>query len=143
MTRVTVTGATGLIGPRVIGALQAAGAEVGVLSRDGERAARQLSESGLQPVQGFTWDLMSEPAPTAALEGRDAVIHLAGESISQRWTEQSKRAIRQSRVTGTRNLMAGLERAGERPMTLVSSSAVRPAPITAARSRREPQCGQV
>jgi uncharacterized protein (TIGR01777 family) len=121
---VTVTGATGLIGPRVIGALQAAGAEVSVLSRNAERASTRLADAGLAPVQAFTWDLMGQAAPSEALEGRDAVIHLAGESIAQRWTDQSKRAIRDSRVIGTRNLLAGLEQTTERPATLVSSSAV-------------------
>ncbi|MHB8234218.1 MAG: TIGR01777 family oxidoreductase [Solirubrobacteraceae bacterium] len=124
MTRVTVTGATGLIGPRVIGALQAGGTEVSVLSRDGGRAAERLAEAGLQPVQAFTWDLMGEPAPAEALEGRDAVIHLAGENIAQRWNDASKQAIRESRVTGTRNLLAGLEQTQVRPAALVSSSGV-------------------
>ncbi len=120
----TVTGATGLIGPRVIGALQAGGAEVSVLSRDRKRAAKRLADAGLQPVQAFTWDLMSEPAPTEALEGRDAVVHLAGENIAQRWNDESKRAIRETRVTGTRNLLAGLEQTSARPAALVSSSGV-------------------
>jgi uncharacterized protein len=124
VTRVTVTGATGLIGPRVIGALQAGGAEVSVLSRDGRRAAKRLADTDLQPVQAFTWDLMSEAAPTEALEGRDAVVHLAGENIAQRWTEASKQAIRESRVTGTRNLLAGLEQTTARPAALVCSSGV-------------------
>src|SRR5882724_797819 len=124
MTRVTVTGATGLIGPRVIGALQAGGAEVSVLSRDRERASQRLAEAGLEPVRGFTWDLMSEPAPAEALDGRDAVIHLAGENIAQRWNEHSKQAIRETRVTGTRNLLAGLTQTAARPAALVSSSGV-------------------
>jgi uncharacterized protein (TIGR01777 family) len=122
--RVTVTGATGLIGPRAIGALQAAGAEVTVLSRDGAKAAKRLAEQGLEPVQALDWDLLSEPAPSEALEGRDAVVHLAGENIAQRWSERAKRAIRETRVTGTRNLLAGLEQTDTRPGTLVSSSAI-------------------
>jgi uncharacterized protein (TIGR01777 family) len=122
--RVTVTGATGLIGPRVIGALQSGGADVTVLSRDGAKANARLAEQGLDPVQAFDWDLMSEPAPSAALERRDAVVHLAGENIAQRWSETAKQAIRESRVTGTRNLLAGLEQTSARPTTLVSSSAV-------------------
>jgi uncharacterized protein (TIGR01777 family) len=122
--RVTVTGATGLIGPRLIGALQGAGAQVSVLSRDGARAERRLRELGLAPVESFDWDLMAEPAPAPALEGRDAVVHLAGENIAQRWSDGAKRAIRDSRVTGTRNLLAGLKQAEHRPSTLVSSSGV-------------------
>jgi uncharacterized protein len=122
--RVTVTGATGLIGPRLIGALQAGGAQVSVLSRDGVRAQRQLAAAGLQPVEAFDWELMGEPAPAQALEGRDAVVHLAGENIAQRWSEQAKRAIRDSRIAGTRNLLAGLRQVATRPATLVSSSGV-------------------
>jgi uncharacterized protein len=121
---VTVTGATGLIGTRLIGTLQAAGAQVSVLSRDSARAQERLGAAGLQPVQAFDWDLMSEPAPTQALEGREAIVHLAGENIAQRWSEEAKRAIRDSRITGTRNLLAGLEQAAARPSTLVSSSGV-------------------
>jgi uncharacterized protein (TIGR01777 family) len=122
--RVTLTGATGLIGPRVIGVLQSAGAEVTVLSRDADKARERLAAAGLAPVQAFDWDLMSAPAPAPALDGRDAVIHLAGENIAQRWSEQAKQAIRETRVTGTRNLLAGLELASARPGVLVSSSGV-------------------
>jgi uncharacterized protein (TIGR01777 family) len=116
---VTVTGASGLIGPQLVAALQARGARVTVLSRDPARARKRLGE-----VEAFAWDLLREPAPAAALEGRDAVVHLAGEPVAQRWSAKAKRAIRESRVLGTRNLLAGLETAGPRPGTLVSSSAI-------------------
>jgi hypothetical protein len=122
--RVTVTGATGLIGPRLIAALQRGGTQVTVLSRDSARAQQRLSAAGLEPVEAFDWDLMSEPAPAQALQGRDAVVHLAGENIAQRWSAEAKRAIRASRITGTRNLLAGLEQADARPAALVSSSGV-------------------
>jgi uncharacterized protein (TIGR01777 family) len=122
--RVTVTGATGLIGPHVIGALQRRGAEVSVLSRDARRARKRLGDAGLAPVEAFDWDLLGEPAPAAALDGRNAVVHLAGENVAQRWSASAKRAIRESRVTGTRNLLAGIERAAARPRALVSSSAI-------------------
>src|ERR1700749_3436404 len=122
--RVTVTGATGLIGRSLLGELQRRGAEGTVLSRDGERARKRLAEAGLAPVEAFDWDLLSEPAPVAALEGRDAIAHLAGENVAQRWSEQAKRAIRGSRVTGTRNLLAGIEQAQSRPQALIGSSAI-------------------
>lgn len=121
---VTVTGATGLIGPPLVAALQDRGAQVTVLSRDAERAAKRLSGEGRPPVEAFAWDLMSEPAPSAALEGRDAVVHLAGENVAQRWSAEAKRAIRESRVTGTRNLLAGMRAAANPPRTLLSSSAI-------------------
>ncbi len=124
MRRVTVTGATGLIGEPLVAALQDAGAQVTVLSRDPERARKSLSRRGHEPVEAYAWDLMSEPAPTAALTGRDAIIHLAGENIAQRWNARAKQAIRDSRVTGTRNLLAGIRDAEQQPRALISSSGV-------------------
>jgi hypothetical protein len=118
-TRVVVTGATGLIGQQLVKALRADGAEVSVLTRDPARARQKLGD-----VEALAWDLIGEPAPLAALEGRDAVIHLAGEPVAQRWSSEAKQAIEASRVTGTRNLLEGLRAAGERPRVLISSSAI-------------------
>jgi uncharacterized protein len=116
--RVTITGATGLLGRRLVSALKERGDEVTVLSRSPEKARSALG------VDAVAWDPMAGPAPAEALNGRDAVVHLAGENVAQRWTERSKRAIRESRETGTRNLVAGLRSADPRPSVLVSSSAV-------------------
>ncbi len=125
----TVTGATGLIGPALVAALAARGNEVTVLSRDPARAKAAFGAAGAAEVQALQWDLMSEPAPAQALAGRDAVVHLAGENVAQRWTAKAREAIRESRVTGTRHLLEGLREAGrvdpsERPRTLVSASAI-------------------
>jgi uncharacterized protein (TIGR01777 family) len=95
-----------------VAALRARGDEVTVLSRD--------------PRQGERWDPVREPAPARALAGRDAVVHLAGENIAQRWTAPAKQVIEESRVQGTRNLVAALAAlsADERPRTLLSGSAI-------------------
>jgi hypothetical protein len=122
--RVTITGATGLIGRALVAQLQERGAEVTVLSRNPSRARELLAADGAPPVQAHAWDLMREPAPADALSGRDAVVHLAGENVAQRWSEQAKRAIRDSRVVGTRNLLAGLLEAQPRPRTLIAGSAI-------------------
>src|SRR5206468_1561023 len=63
-------------------------------------------------------------APAAALAGRDAVLHLAGEDVAQRWTDDARRRILESREVGTRHLVAGLRAADPRPHALVSASAV-------------------
>ena len=118
--RVTVTGATGLIGSKLIAKLKARGDEVTVLSRSPDKARATLG-SGWDVVR---WDPGEGPAPREALDGRDGVIHLAGEPVAQRWNEKSKARIRASRETGTRNLVAGLRAADPRPRVLVSSSAV-------------------
>jgi uncharacterized protein (TIGR01777 family) len=122
--RVSVTGATGLIGPPLVDALRDRGAQVTVLSRDPVRAAARLNAAGRRAVKAVAWEPLGEPAPAEALEGRDAIVHLAGENVAQRWSEKARRAIRESRVTGTRNLLAGLWRAEQRPRTLLSSSAI-------------------
>jgi uncharacterized protein (TIGR01777 family) len=116
--RVTATGATGLIGTRLVQALKARGDEVTVLSRNPGKARDALG------VEAVAWDPERGPAPTEALAGRDAVVHLAGENVAQRWTNSSRERIRNSRERGTRNLVAGLSDADPRPGTLVSSSAV-------------------
>jgi uncharacterized protein len=122
--RVTVTGATGLIGPALVAALRDGGAQVTVLSRDPARAEARLGSTAPVGVEAVGWDLVKEPAPARALAGRDAVVHLAGENVAQRWTAKARQAIRDSRVTGTRHLLAGLRGAEPRPRTLVSASAI-------------------
>ena len=117
--RVGLTGATGFIGRRLVAALRRRGDEVRVFSRTVARARERLS-----PVSDFVeWDPRAGPAPAEALSGLDAVVHLAGERVDQRWTQVTKRKIFDSRVAGTRNLVAGLERAEPRPAVLVSASA--------------------
>jgi uncharacterized protein len=116
--RVTLTGATGLIGTRLVRALQARGDEVTVLSRDPARAARALGATAQE------WDPAGGPAPAGALSGRDAVVHLAGARVDQRWSDDARAAILESRAAGTRHLVDGLRAADPRPGALVSSSAV-------------------
>lgn len=111
--RVTVTGATGLIGRALVSALRERGDEVTILSRSAPGAVR--------------WeDPKAEPPPAEALAGRDAVLHLLGENVAQRWTDAAKREIRASRELGTRQAVEGLRRLDpdRRPSTLVSMSAI-------------------
>ena len=115
--RVVVTGATGLIGSRLVAALKGRNDDVTVLSRDPDKATKRLG------VRAERWDLLAAPAPAGALAGRDGVIHLAGEQVAQRWTADARERIRSSRVVGTANLVAGLEAADPRPRVLVSASA--------------------
>jgi uncharacterized protein len=110
--KITITGASGMIGAKLVERLRARGDEVTTLSRNPSSAG------------AVAWQPEDEPAPAAALAGRDAVIHLAGENVAQRWSDDAKRRIRSSRELGTRHLVAGIEAADPRPRVLVSSSAV-------------------
>ena len=123
MPRVVVTGATGMIGRALVSALVARGEEVVVLSRDAQRARQALGDG----VEAHAWPSpLTEPPPEAALAGADAVVHLLGEPIAQRWTDEAKEAIRESRVRSTHALVEGLLALApeRRPRTLVSQSAV-------------------
>src|SRR4051794_37156611 len=117
--RVTVTGATGSLGSRVVRELAHRGDDVTVLSRRPEKARAALGD-----VHAVAWDPEVGPAPPDALAGRDGVVHLAGEPIAQRWTDEARKRIRDSREVGTRNLVAGLREAAPRPGVLVAGSAV-------------------
>jgi uncharacterized protein len=116
--RVTLTGATGRIGSGVAEALVRRGDEVTAFTRNAQRAAGRLP-AGVAVVE---WDPTAGPAPAEALAGRDAVIHLAGEDVAQRWTSAAKQRIRASRKVGTRNLVAGIAASDPRPAALVSGS---------------------
>jgi uncharacterized protein (TIGR01777 family) len=115
--RIAITGATGLIGSRVVAALKDRGDEVTALSRDPVGAIKRLG------VPAERWDPLAGPVPAAALADCDGVIHLAGEPVAQRWTAEARERIRSSRFGGTANLVAGLQDAEPRPKVLVSASA--------------------
>jgi uncharacterized protein (TIGR01777 family) len=114
--RVTVTGATGRLGAMLVRELTGRGDEVTVLTRDPAKASAD--------VEAVQWDPNAGPAPAEALAGRDAVVHLAGEGIAQRWNRAALDRIRTSRELGTRNLVDGIGAADPRPRALVSASAV-------------------
>jgi uncharacterized protein len=116
--RVVVTGATGMIGRALVRALRERDDDVAVLSRDSQRASRQLG------VKAFSWQPAHGPPPAEALEGREGVINLLGEPIAQRWTDSARQRIFASRELGTRNLVAGLRESGPRMRVLVSQSGV-------------------
>lgn len=113
-----VTGATGFVGPRLLRLLD----QPTVLTRNPERAAASIGHLAGRFVH---WDPMEGPPPPEAFEGIDVVFHLAGESVAEgRWTPQQKNKIRDSRVIGTRHLVAGMTRTEAGPQALISASAV-------------------
>jgi uncharacterized protein len=114
--RTLVTGATGLIGRQLLRSIE----NPVVLSRQPSEAERRLG-----PVETYLWEPEAGPAPSEAPRGAEAVFNLAGEPVSEgRWTGEKKRRIRDSRVVGTRNLVAGFAALESRPRVLVSASAV-------------------
>jgi len=114
---ITITGASGFVGRRLMKALSNGNHTLRVLSR---HAGTNLPAG----VKLYPWDPVKGPPPAESLEGADAVVHLAGEPIAQRWNDDVKQRIRESRVTGTHNLVAGLGALGQRPPVLICSSAI-------------------
>lgn len=114
--KIAISGASGLIGRRLLKNLLAAGHSIETLSR---HAGANMPAG----VKVSVWDPLAGEPPADSLRGADAVIHLAGAPVAQRWTDDVKRDIRESRVTGTRNLVKALEKLPERPQVLVSASA--------------------
>lgn len=113
--KITLTGASGFIGQRLVKLLQAEGHELTILSR------REHEGGGSRQV---VWRPEQEDPPAAALEQVDAVIHLAGEPVAQRWTDDVKRRIRSSRVDSTQRLVRALSRGARRPAVLICASAI-------------------
>jgi uncharacterized protein (TIGR01777 family) len=108
-----------MIGSAVCDALLARGDEVVGLTRDPARA-RATNPT----ISWHGWNPTLERPPADALAGVDGVINVVGESINQRWTEEAKRRIYDSRVQATRNLVQAISAAEPRPKVLVSQSAV-------------------
>ncbi|HXR74885.1 MAG TPA: TIGR01777 family oxidoreductase [Bryobacteraceae bacterium] len=113
-----ITGATGFLGRRLVDLLLSEGHSVAYL-------ARKRSTS-LDPRAAFhLWTHRAQMLlELKAVPTCDAVIHLAGESITQRWTNEAKTRIRESRVLLTRDLVDGIGQLQHKPGVLISASAI-------------------
>lgn len=120
--KVAITGGTGFIGKYVVELLLKEGITPVILSRNPQKAQKVLGSG----IKAFAWNPEKELAPSSVLESVDGIIHLAGEGIANgRWTEKRKKQILDSRVLGTRNLVAGINSLkGKKPSVLVSASAI-------------------
>lgn len=115
--KITISGASGFIGRRLLKTLGNEGHTLQVLSR---HAGTNMPGN----VKVWAWDPAKGEPPPESLRETDALIHLAGEPVAQRWNEGSKHRIRESRVAGTRNLVHALAKIRQRPATLVCASAI-------------------
>jgi uncharacterized protein (TIGR01777 family) len=113
---ITISGASGLVGRRLLRVLGSEGHKLHVLSR---YAGTNLP----QGVKLAVWDPESLP-PITSLESADAVIQLAGEPVAQRWTTEVKRRIRESRVGSTERLVEAISKLPRPPRCLVCASAI-------------------
>jgi uncharacterized protein (TIGR01777 family) len=112
--RIAVTGSSGLIGSALVPHLRAAGHEV-------QRVVRRTSAA----PDEITWDPTKGTIDLAALNGVDAVVHLAGAGVGDhRWSDSYKREILDSRVDSTTTIVRAMQQVEHRPRVLVSASAI-------------------
>jgi uncharacterized protein len=112
VAKVLVSGSSGLIGSALIPLLAENGYQVTCLVRGGAPAEDHL-----------VWD-PAKPLAPETVAGFDAVVHLAGEPIVGRWTDEKKRAIGESRVPPTRHLAEALAKTSRPPRVLICGSAI-------------------
>lgn len=116
--KIAVTGASGLVGQALVHDWRAAGHSILAIGR----RAPAASEPSLQSVH---WDPAAGVLAAHALDGADAVVHLAGESLAAgRWTAASKERVRASRVQGTQLIARSMTMLSARPRVLVCASAI-------------------
>lgn len=111
--KILVTGSTGLVGSALVPMLRQSGHEV-------IRAVRRPTEKAGEVF----WNPESGDVDAARLSGIDAAINLAGENIAERWNEEKKRRIRDSRVVGTRLLAEAMTTLDPKPRVLIAASAI-------------------
>lgn len=119
--RVLVTGGTGFIGRALVLALLERGDEVTVLTRQRPSAP----PPGLERVAFREWTPEQDGPWQASVDGQDALVHLAGESVvGKRFTEELRRSALESRIGTAERLVRGIESAARRPRVFVSASGI-------------------
>lgn len=121
--RVVITGATGLIGKKIVAQLHKRNIDVIVFTRSPDKAIRVLPYA-----QGLVrWNAEAQPTQEQidAINGAYSVINLAGENVGEgRWTPTRKKAIFDSRVLGTRGIVHAIRQAEFPPQSLINCSAI-------------------
>lgn len=117
--RIIITGGSGLIGRALVDSLAKDGHEVIVLSRN-PAAVKNLPKG----ARAEKWDGKSAQGWGQLADGADAIVNLAGATISERWSDASKKEIRDSRVNAGKAIVEAVKAAPKKPGVVIQSSAV-------------------
>ncbi|PSR18484.1 TIGR01777 family protein [filamentous cyanobacterium CCP3] len=123
--KIAITGATGFVGSRLVERLQADGHSVVVLTRSVEHGRHVFPAANFPNVEVVAYSpLESGEWQTGLFSGCDGVVNLAGAPISERWSDEHKQAILDSRQIGTQKLVEALAKADPKPTVWVNASAI-------------------
>ncbi len=119
--RIVVTGATGLIGRKLVRALIQRGDSVIVFSRDAEKAKSFFPKA----MESVEWNYRHPEQWRYKIENSDAVVHLAGVNLfAKRWNDEFKRIVLESREVSTKNLVEAIKSCTNKPEVFVSASGI-------------------
>ncbi len=122
--KIAITGATGLVGSRLVEKLNREGHQILVFTRNPNKARKVFPASVYSNLEIVQYTPTESGSWQNSVSGCDAVINLAGEPIAERWSNQQKQAIMESRQIGTRKLVEAIAMAESKPEVLVSGSAI-------------------
>ncbi|MCE2673132.1 MAG: TIGR01777 family oxidoreductase [Microcystis sp. 53598_E5] len=130
--KIAITGATGFVGSRLVVKLYDRGDDILILTRNPDKAGRIYPKSIYPKIEIIPYIATESGDWQKEICGCDAVINLAGEPISERWTGEAKRAIVASREIGTEKIVEAISRservatalADQKPKVLINSSAI-------------------
>ena len=122
--KIAISGATGFVGSRLVERLQEEGHSVVVLTRRADHGRKVFPEIAFPKVDIVEYTPLESGPWQGALSGCDAVVNLAGAPISERWSDEHKQAIVDSRVIGTQKLVEALAQAEPKPTVWINASAI-------------------
>jgi uncharacterized protein (TIGR01777 family) len=122
--KIAITGATGFVGSRLIEKLRDREHQILVFTRNSTKAKKVFPNSAFPNLETIEYNPKESGDWQQAISGCDAVINLAGEPISERWTPEHKREIMESRQLGTRKIVEAIKQAESKPEVLINSSAI-------------------
>ncbi|MEL6910921.1 MAG: TIGR01777 family oxidoreductase [Cyanobacteria bacterium J06598_4] len=122
--KIAITGATGLVGSRLVEQLNQLGHQILIFTRNPSKARQLFPASTFSNLEVVQYQPQESGAWQQSVSGCDAVVNLAGEPIAERWSPQQKEKIMASRQLGTRKLVEAIAMAEQKPQVLVSGSAI-------------------
>lgn len=122
--KIAITGATGLVGTRLVAKLNEAQHQLVIFTRNPDKAKRLFPQKAFSNLEIVKYTPQESGDWQQRISGCDAVVNLAGEPIAERWTTAHKEAIMTSRQIGTRKLVEAIASAEQKPQVLVSGSAI-------------------